>query len=312
MHPASAKTPAKTRTPPVITLGEALKRAEEKLKSSGVPGPGREAQLMAAELLGLRPAEVYLKRAVEVRGERLGTLDEWVERRCAREPSQYITGSTGFRGLEIKVGPEVLIPRPETEQLAGEAIEAIEGLKSSTPLVLDLCTGSGCIAVAIATEVKGARVFAMDLSPGALRVACENAAANGVRGRIEFLEGDLFAPLAPLAPLKGVELAGSFDLIVSNPPYVAGEELKRVEPEVRLFEPYIALYGGEDGLDFIRRIVAGAPDYLKPGGVLMLEIGYGQSKDVKSIIEGTGRFDACEVKKDLFGIDRIVRAQRRA
>ncbi len=305
MHPVSAKTPAKTRTPSVMTLGEALMRAEEKLKSSGVPGPEREAQLMAAELMGLRPAEVYLKRDLEVKGERLRTLDEWVERRCGREPSQYITGSTGFRGLEIKVNSEVLIPRPETEQLAGEAIGGLEGLKAASPLVLDLCTGSGCIAVSIATEVKGARIFAVDLSPGALKVARENAAAHGVSGRVEFLEGDLFAPL------KGLELGGSFDLIVSNPPYVAGEELKKVQPEVRLFEPYIALYGGEDGLDFIRRIVADAPDYLKPGGVLMLEIGYGQSGDVKSIIEGTGRYEACQVKKDFSGIDRIVRARRR-
>jgi release factor glutamine methyltransferase len=298
---------AKTQRPSLMTLGGALARAEKILKTHGIPDPGREAQLMLADLLGLKPAEVYLERDAEINPERLLILNEWLQRRCRREPLQYITGSTEFRGLKIKVNHNVLIPRPETELLAGEVVAAAAAAKkkSSSPRVLDVCTGSGCIAVAVAKEAPGARLIATDISPGALKLARENASANGVAGRIKFLEGDLFKPLEE----RGLE--GSFDVVVSNPPYVPGDELKEAQPEVRLFEPYTALYGGEDGFYFLKRIVAGAPDWLRPGGVLLVEIGFGQSGEAIKIISEAGEFEAPGIIKDLSGIERIVRARKR-
>jgi release factor glutamine methyltransferase len=300
--------PSKTEARSARTLGEALVWAEKRLKSAGLPDPGvhdprHEALFMVADLMGLQPTEVYLKRGSVIDSDRFRTLRQWVERRLGREPSQYITGATEFRGLSFKVNPYVLIPRPETELLVCEGTGAID---SRSPLILDLCTGSGCIAVAMAKEVPGARIFALDISGPALRVAGENAAVHDVAYRIEFLEGDLFAPL------KGRCLEASFDLILSNPPYVSGDELKRLKPEVRHFEPTMALYGGEDGLHFIRRIVNGAPDYLKPGGALILEIGYGQSEDVRIILEGSGKFDPPLTRKDYSGIDRFIKAQKKS
>jgi release factor glutamine methyltransferase len=159
--------------------------------------------------------------------------------------------------------------------------------------------------VAVAKEAPGARLIATDISPGALKLARENASANGVAGRIKFLEGDLFKPLEE----RGLE--GSFDVVVSNPPYVPGDELKEAQPEVRLFEPYTALYGGEDGFYFLKRIVAGAPDWLRPGGVLLVEIGFGQSGEAIKIISEAGEFEAPGIIKDLSGIERIVRARKR-
>jgi release factor glutamine methyltransferase len=283
------------------TLGEALVWAEETLKTGGVPDPGHEALFIAAGIMGSKPTEVYLNRGSVIDLDRVRTLNEWVTRRLGREPSQYITGDTEFRGLEFKVNPDVLIPRPETEILVSEAIAAIDIASS---LILDIGTGSGCIAVSVAMEVPGALVFATDLSGAALRVAEHNAARQNVAGRIEFLEGDLFGPL------EGLGLEASFDLVISNPPYVSREELNRLQPEIRLFEPEMALYGGDDGMEFIRRIVDRAPSYLKPGGALMLEIGYGQSEEVKSILKGSGRLVAPEIIKDYSGIERVVKARK--
>jgi release factor glutamine methyltransferase len=201
------------------TLGEVLVWAEETLKTGGIPDPGHEALFIAAGIMGSKPTEVYLNRGSVIDVDRVRILNEWVTRRLGREPSQYITGDTEFRGLEFKVNPDVLIPRPETEILVSEAIAAID---IASPLILDMGTGSGCIAVSVAKEVPGALVFATDLSGGALRVAEHNAARQNVAGRIEFLEGDLFGPL------EGLGLEASFDLVISNPPYVSRDELNGV------------------------------------------------------------------------------------
>jgi release factor glutamine methyltransferase len=291
----------KTGVSGLRTLGEALVWAEETFKTEGLPDPGHEALFIVAGLMGLRPTEVYLNRGSVIDVDRVQILRAWVTRRLGREPSQYITGSTEFRGLDLKVTPDVLIPRPETEILVSEAIAAIY---SVTPLILDIGTGSGCIAVSMAKEVPGARVFATELSRAALKVADENAAIHKVAERIEFLEGDLFGPL------EGLGLEASFDLVISNPPYVSRDEIQRLQPEVRLFEPEMALYGGYDGMEFMRRIVDRAPSYLKPGGALMLEIGYGQSEEVKKILKGSGRLTAPEIVKDYSGIKRIIKARK--
>jgi release factor glutamine methyltransferase len=255
----------------------------------------KNAALMLSAATGLSPAGLFLHRDAPLSLTALSLLKRWTARRIAGEPIQYITGETEFYGLSFKVTPAVLVPRPDSEHVVEEAIKAVSGL--SGPLIVDLATGSGCIGVTMAKEIPHAGVFATDISEEALEVARLNAETNGVK--VEFLQGDLFSALSGKGP---------FDLIVSNPPYVKTAELRSLSPEVWAHEPSIALDGGEDGLSIIRRIIAGAPLYLKPEGFLILEIGYGQSEAVKEIFGRDGRFSAVEIKKDYSGIERVARA----
>lgn len=221
-----------------------------------------------------------------------------ISRRASGEPLQYILGSVGFIDLTITVGNGVLIPRPETELLAQKAISFL-GLPSTkaNPRILDLCTGSGCIALALARARPDASVIGADISPLALRFARRNAALNGIRN-IRFLKGSLFAPIGK---------KDRFDLIVSNPPYIRTADIQGLQREIRDWEPLDALDGGEDGLDFYRQIFEGAADRLNSGGMVMVEIGYDQGKDVAEIAEKNG-FRGVLVEKDYAGLDRIVTA----
>lgn len=213
-------------------------------------------------------------------------------------PIQYVIGMTEFCGLDIEVNEDVLIPRPETEIL----VEVIEGLVHSqqsiahSKRILDLCTGSGCIAIALTKKLPDCKIVASDISGKAIVLAKKNAERLGAE-RIEFVLSDLFN-----------DLKGSFDIIVSNPPYIAGYEFAGLQEEV-LKEPRMALYGGEDGLDFYRRIFDSAGKFLKNGGHVAVEIGYGQSAQVKNILENAGGFRMVEVRKDSNGIDRVVVAK---
>jgi release factor glutamine methyltransferase len=238
-----------------------------------------------------------------------------VARRAAGEPPQYITGRTEFMGLDIKVTPATLIPRPETEQLVEEVVELVTGKGNggAEVRILDLCTGSGCIAVAVADGLLLATITATDLSEEALEVAKENAEHNGVAERIEFLQGDLFKALERDASTghssgfsSGFNSNDYFDFILSNPPYIASGELNDLQPEVAEHEPRSALDGGPDGLDAIRRIVKEAPKYLKPGGRLIMEIGFGEAEAVKELLKSSGRYADFEIKEDLNGIERMV------
>ncbi len=227
-----------------------------------------------------------------------------VERRAAGEPVQYLTGHQEFYGLDFIVTPNVLIPRPETEFLIERVMKLAEESRLDSPLIVDAGTGSGCIVVAIAVHVLRARFIATDVSLAALNVARENAERHGVRDRIEFLEGDLFAPLAE----RGFE--GAVDILVSNPPYVneAGPEL--IQREVRDWEPHKALFGGVDGLDFHKRILADGVNYIKPGGYLVLEIGYGQLESISEMIAAAS-WELVDVTPDLQGIPRTLTMIRR-
>ena len=279
---------------------DALKKAEELLRQSGVEDAATEALFMVASACNEKPSVLLTVRDEKLEDSVKELLKGWLERRILREPLQYILGETEFYGYPIKVTPDVLIPRPETEEIVDEAVKALKGVKN--PIVLDLCAGSGCIAVAIAKDIRGSRVIAIDASPKALAIAEENALLNNVEKSITFLEGDLFASLKA----SGFEF--SFDLIASNPPYIKTGDIEALPPEVRLHEPRAALDGGTDGLTLIKRIIADAPKYLKPGKALLMEIGFGEAEEVKRIVSDTGLYRSFEIKKDLEGVERILKA----
>lgn len=220
-------------------------------------------------------------------------------------PVQYIMGKSEFCGLDFIVNENVLIPRPETELLVETIIDLIAHYTQLTtkltthyPLhILDLCTGSGCIAISLTKAVTDCKIVASDISEGALKIAEENAKANGVFGRIDFIKSDIFK-----------DIKGEFDIIAANPPYIAKDEFCELQEEV-LREPRIALDGGADGLDFYRRIIPEAAKYLKSGGYLIMEIGFGQSTAVCKIIKTDNRLRLAGIKKDRNGIDRVIVAQ---
>ncbi len=286
-------------TEEIKNVAQVLSWAEGALTDTGIPDARRESLFMASALLDCKPLEVFMKRSDEVGVEFILRFEEAVRRRAAREPGQYISGVQGFYGLDFKVGPGVLIPRPETEGLIDLVLKSPLS-RGEKPFILDLGTGSGCIAVTLAHVLPGARVVATDISGAALGTAMENAVKHDVTGRVSFIRSDLFDAL-------GHSSAGKeFDIIVSNPPYVTTGEFNALEPEVRVHEPSVALLGGEDGFDFYKRIAKEAPLYLKPGGLMALESGYGQAREIKSLLDSTGSFASTGLVEDLFGVERLI------
>lgn len=260
-----------------MTILEIIQRGSEFLERKGVESPRLQVELFLAHVLKMPRMQLYLNFEKPMSPADVDAVRAMVQRRGNREPSQYILGSTSFCGLEISVNRGVLIPRPETELLAERAWKWIEtaAKTSARPLqVLDFGTGSGCLAIALAKHNPGARIHALDFSPDALALARENAARN--QAAIEFHMGDGFAALPP-----GL----IFDLIVSNPPYIPAAEIATLDSEVRDYEPFMALDGGVDGLDFYRRLALEAPQYLSPEGRIMLEFGDGQAEALRSIFE---------------------------
>jgi len=255
----------------------------------------RSVEELAAHVFGCKPLEIYFKEMSAAQEEHLEIL---IDRAELGEPIQYIIGHVDFRGLEIRCDRRALIPRPETEQLVEQVLQAVqesEGRGQGSVNIVDVGTGTGCIALALLAELPNATVTAIDISADALALARENAERLGLRGRFQALENNL---------LEGFEPA-SLDIVVSNPPYIFSNIWKNLEPCVRDFEPQLALDGGADGLDLIRPLVAQAARVLKPGGTLFLEVGYDQGEAVIQCLEGHG-FQQVEVRKDLAGLDRIV------
>ena len=301
-----------------LTIKEVLSWAEGYLNGYGVADPKAETEYLLSHLLNCKRSGLYLKHDKSVAIDEFQRFMGWLNKRIAREPSQYIIGEQEFWGLEFKVTRDVLIPRPETEILVEEAIKTVSSKSEvvsgnnniqltthdSRFTILDLCTGSGCIAVSLAKEIPDCHIYAVDVSEKALDVARENAERHGgIADRINFLQGDLFGPLKCLKLVKRV------DLIVSNPPYIAKTMMKDLQPEIRDYEPEIAVYAGEDGLDFYRRIISEAPKYLAKDGCILLEMGYGQAEEIKKLIEQHKAFEHIDIKKDFAGIDRVIKAQ---
>lgn len=281
------------------TRGAALRWARQRLKRAGLDAPGVEAEMLVAEVFRVPRHAPYLDPQTPLTASEQERFVAAVARRARREPIQYLVGRETFCGLELAVTPDVLIPRPETEEVVSVALEAVAGRER--PVVADLGTGSGCIALAVAAARPDAVVYAVDRSAAALRVARENAERLGLSARVQWLEGDWTDPLAA----AGVRA----DLVVSNPPYVTDSEFARLQPEVR-FEPGAALRGGPDGLVFYRRIVAEAGSVLATDGRVVIELGFGQAEAVRTLAEGAG-WSVERVVPDFNGIARVVTLARR-
>jgi release factor glutamine methyltransferase len=282
---------------------EKVRDAGEFLKTSGIDNPLKDAEFIIAHCLGTEPMILY-RDDPEIQENVMSLIETFLRRRAKREPLHYILGYTEFHGLKIRVGPGVLIPRPETELLVEEAISKITKLKTqnSKLRILDLCTGSGCIALALAKAFPDAEIYGIDTSGAAIHYAEENAKNNGIQN-VTFLKGSLFEPLTKKLTSRISHL--TFDLTISNPPYIKKGDIITLQPEVRDWEPEDALNGGEDGLEYYREIMSEAKNYLKRDGLLMSEIGIDQAVAVKEIARGAG-FENISLKKDYAGIDRIM------
>jgi release factor glutamine methyltransferase len=281
-------------------VGEVIVWATGLLESSGVESPRLDAECLLASLLG--KDRLHLYAAVEERTPPpvFEAYRALLGRRQAREPLAYLTGTKEFWSLSFGVTPDVLIPRPETETLVETALRRLNELQA--PVIADIGTGSGAIAVALAKALPHSRLYATEISIRALDVARKNAAKHGVLERITFLHGDLVEPLFRL----GVGL--QCDLMVSNPPYIAAEELAGLPPEVR-YEPLEALDGGPDGLDVHRRLIRGASMLLKHGGWLALEMASEQGNSLSRLLREQGTFGDIEVAPDLAGRERVIVAR---
>ncbi len=275
----------------------------EYLTEKGVEAGRLDAEWLLAAALGVDRLQLYLQFDRPLSSEDREAFKPLLRRRASREPLQYIIGRAAFRQLELKTDPRVLIPRPETDVLVQEVLDWASTAGGSLGRVWDVGTGTGAVALSLAVEGPCTSVVATDVSPEALSVAAENVERYGLSGLVEFREGSLFEPL---------EKGEDFDVIVSNPPYVAEGEKGDLQPEVRDWEPPEALFAGEDGMDVIRQLVAGAPDHLLAGGLLALECGLGQAERVATDVNATGAFAAIRIRPDLTGRPRFVMAERGA
>lgn len=284
-----------TSNPSTWTIRGLLAWIAQDFGALGIPSARLDAELLVGAALGLLRVKLYLDLDRPLLPEELARVRALVVRRRKREPVAYIVGEREFYRRSYEVTPAVLIPRPDTETLIERALELLPA--GSTARVLDLCTGSGAIAITLAAERSELHLTATDLSAAALEVARRNAERHGVGARCEFLQGDLFAPLAA---------AAHFEVIVANPPYIPEPEIETLQPEVR-HEPRLALASGEDGLSHLERLCSSARTFLAPGGALLFEVGRGQAKQVRSWLEAAGLREVT-ARKDLGGIERVVEA----
>ncbi len=265
--------------------------------------PRLSAELLLCHVLGLQRIELYTLHDRVVQQPQLGQLRDLVKRAAEHEPIAYLVGRCEFYSLSLKITPDCLIPRPETELLVEKAVEFLRR-RPAPRQALDLCTGCGCIAAALAKNCKDLRLTAVDISEAALAAAAENIRRYNLEDSVRLLCGNLYEPLIE-------ELDGPcFDLIVSNPPYISDAEYEKLAPNVKNYEPKQALLGGPDGLEFYRRILEQAGRFLKPDSAVMLEIGCEQGPAVKQMLEQSGLFASVEIHKDLAQKDRIAVGRR--
>ncbi len=281
------------------TVGRLLTWTAEFLKKKGAESPRLDAEVLLAHVLGWPRVQLYTHFEDEVGEPARSAYRELVKKRSEGAPVAYLVGRKEFFSLALAVSPAVLIPRPDTETAVVAALDCLKGRRS--PHVLDVGTGSGCLALAIAKQCPGARVIAIDISNDALAVASANAAALGLSDRVEFRQGDL---------VEAVLGEGPFDLIVSNPPYIPSGDLENLEPGVRDFEPHLALDGGYDGLRIVQRLITTAPESLMKGGWLVLEIGSAQEAPVRIMIDDAGGYSLSPTIRDAANHPRVIRASR--
>ncbi len=282
------------------TVKKLLEWTQKFLREKEIDSPRADAEILLAHVLKCKRIDLYVRSEEEPDETLRTTYKGLIKRRVEGCPVAYLVGQKDFFLLTFEVTPAVLIPRPETEDLVVETLLLMK--EHSSPRILDIGTGSGCIAISIAHQNKFAQVTAIDVSEEALTVAIRNAARNSLAERIRFLESDLFAAIAE---------GECFDVVVSNPPYIAEPEFAGLSVDVREHEPKLALDGGPDGLRIYRRLIADAPRFLKPGGTLLLEIGWKQEAQVRELLEGQGSFESIQTFKDNAGHPRVIKAKRR-
>ncbi len=271
-------------------IGDALKKGIALLNENSIENPGLDARILLCQVLGCDTVYLTVHREDELKPEEAEKFFSYIERRMDKEPVGYIVGKKEFMSLDFCVKPGILIPRPDTEILVERVLDIFKDAEN--PVIIDMCTGSGAIAVSLAKYLKGSRITALDISEDALSAAEKNAADNGVE--VNFMQHDV------LTPFREVKADG----IVSNPPYIPTEEVHSLESDVSDYEPHLALDGGNDGLDFYKAIVNNISSCLKKDGLLAFEVGMGQAEDVAGIMEPF--FYNIAVDKDLAGINRVV------
>jgi len=277
-----------------VAIGVAWRQVRDRFRASGIDTPELDARLLAQKAFGLDAMALVRREREIVPDDQLKALDQFAQRRLVGEPVSRIAGEKEFWGLSFALNDSTLVPRPETERLVEEAVAFLETRRSAT--VLDLGTGSGAIIVSILDAFPKAKGFATDIAEDALAAAKQNAERHGVAGRLQLRQG---------AWWQAVPHTELFDLIVSNPPYIATPAISELPAEVRVFDPKAALDGGWDGLEAYRAIAAQAARRLNPGGLVLLEIGYNQGETVSRMFSRAG-FGRVEVQKDLGGLDRVV------
>jgi release factor glutamine methyltransferase len=312
-----------------MDIREALKQGIGRLREADVASFTLAAEILLLHVLGRDRMWIYAHPEEIVGDEDARRYFALIARRAAGEPTQHLTGKQEFWGLEFEVTPEVLIPRPETEHVIEVALDrlALREVRAGRPnkndgaglRIADIGTGSGCIAIALAKELPAAQIQAVDISPAAIAVARRNAANHGVADRVHFVEGDLLGYLdgSPMlaqhaAPLQRTSMASSgtlLDLVVSNPPYVARREAETLAREVREHEPEIALFGGEEGYELYGELIRQAAQHLKPGGILVLELGHNSLPAVEPLLDAE-HWSNVGVTNDLAGIPRVIAAER--
>ena len=280
------------------SIHDLLAEGTRALAAAGITEPRRDAALLLGEVLNRDRSFMIAHPEHSVAADQLQKFREFIARRASGEPLQYITAHQEFFKLDFAVTPDVLIPRPETELIVEVALEILRPDQAAR--LLDIGTGSGCLAISILKELPKARAVATDISASALKVARRNAERHGVTDRLRLIESDLFSAMAS---------DDVFDLLVSNPPYVPNNDLRNLQPEVQ-YEPAAALAGGADGLATIRRILRDAPRLLCAGGYLIFEIGFGQSESVGALV-GARDWQMIEIRRDLQGIPRTVVVRRK-
>jgi release factor glutamine methyltransferase len=283
------------------TIQKLLNWITEHFTDKGIDSPRLSAELLISHVVGLKRIELYTQFDKAVDKQQLDQLHELVERAGRNEPVAYLTGKTEFYSLELNVTPDCMIPRPETELLVERAIEFLRK-RTGKQFVCDLCTGSGCIAVAITKNCANADIIATDISEAALNIAAQNIEKHQLKDRIRLLCGDLFDPIVPQLDVD------KFDLIVCNPPYVSAVEFEKLDKNIKDYEPKSALFAGADGLEIYRRVIEKADRFLKSDAALILEVGSAQGPAIKELLKQAGSFAEIKIEKDQNNNDRIATA----
>jgi release factor glutamine methyltransferase len=283
-----------------MIVHDILNESTKALEAAKIPSARLDAEVLLSFCLGCDRLEFYKNPDMTISEAKLSTFRNLIARRLQWEPVAYITGRKEFWSFSLDVNNSVLIPRPDTEIIVEEALNICRKIDSSEIKILDIGTGSGAIALALASEITGAKVVATDISPAALNLAQKNATALGLKEKIYFQQGDLFEPVD-----------GIFDIIVCNPPYISAQDYEKLPAGVKDYEPQDALLAGKSGLEFYEKLIYQAAGFLQKNGWLLLEIGAKQEAGVRGIMEATGFYDSIEMRRDYAGLPRVIKARRK-